>query len=192
MPIIDTIKGDLLDLFDADVFNIIAHGCNCQGNMGAGIAKQIATRYPIAALQDIVYEHSALMAMYDANPQGAKVRKLEFMGGSTSTVYLPKVANSGSDTSSPGHMRYIVNAYTQYYPGAPQSSEDRIALINKAFWSMNGEFRGCTIGIPLIGAGLAGGDWDAIKSTIDLATPDVDIVVVEWSRNVAEPTNSSN
>lgn len=43
-----TIKGNLLDLFDAGEFDTIIHGCNCQHDMGGGIAYQIAQRYPIA------------------------------------------------------------------------------------------------------------------------------------------------
>ena len=37
-------KGDLLTT-DAD---IIVHGCNCQGVMGSGVAKQIKEKFPNA------------------------------------------------------------------------------------------------------------------------------------------------
>lgn len=46
------IKGDLLALADQGEFDIIMHGCNCFNVMGAGIAKQIADRYPDAYLAD--------------------------------------------------------------------------------------------------------------------------------------------
>ena len=35
------------DLFDTD-HQIIAHGCNCRGGYGAGIAGQMAKKYPKA------------------------------------------------------------------------------------------------------------------------------------------------
>ncbi|WWS23940.1 hypothetical protein vBKpnAMK2_00291 [Klebsiella phage vB_Kpn_AM_K2] len=34
--------------------------------------------------------------------------------------------------------------------------------------------------IPKIGAGIAGGDWELIEKLINLATPDIDIMVVEY------------
>lgn len=40
------IKGDLLDFPDG--ISVILHGCNIHGVMGAGIAAQIAKRYPCA------------------------------------------------------------------------------------------------------------------------------------------------
>jgi O-acetyl-ADP-ribose deacetylase (regulator of RNase III) len=43
MPI-EFVAGDLFDnAFDAQAFG---HGCNCQGSMGAGIAKGFKRRYP--------------------------------------------------------------------------------------------------------------------------------------------------
>lgn len=47
-----TIKGDLLDLADQGEFDIVMHGCNCFNIMGAGIALQIAERWPDAKLAD--------------------------------------------------------------------------------------------------------------------------------------------
>lgn len=44
------IKGNLLD-FPAGI-NVLVHQANIEGNMGAGIAAQIAKRYPEAAVED--------------------------------------------------------------------------------------------------------------------------------------------
>ncbi len=41
-----TILGDLIDLALKGEFDVILHGCNCQGNMGKGIAKQIKEIFP--------------------------------------------------------------------------------------------------------------------------------------------------
>jgi O-acetyl-ADP-ribose deacetylase (regulator of RNase III) len=46
MPIVKEIKGDLLELFEKGEVRTIAHGANCFRIMGAGIAKQIADKYP--------------------------------------------------------------------------------------------------------------------------------------------------
>ena len=40
---IEFISGDLLNPIKEDA---IAHGCNCLGTMGAGIAKEIKNRWP--------------------------------------------------------------------------------------------------------------------------------------------------
>lgn len=42
------VKGDLLKLALQGQFDAIVHGCNCFNTMGAGIAKQIAHRWPQA------------------------------------------------------------------------------------------------------------------------------------------------
>jgi len=41
------IDGNLVKLAKAGKFDLIAHGCNCKKNMGAGIAKQIKAAFPL-------------------------------------------------------------------------------------------------------------------------------------------------
>lgn len=73
----------------------------------------------------------------------------------------------------------VVNAYTQYdYHGDNNVDYD---AIRKVFELINVEFFGKKIGIPKIGAGLAGGDWKRIEEIIDEVTPDVSIELVEYS-----------
>jgi O-acetyl-ADP-ribose deacetylase (regulator of RNase III) len=45
-------KGNLLTLAQEGEFDIIVHGCNCFCKMGSGIAKEIRTKYPLAASAD--------------------------------------------------------------------------------------------------------------------------------------------
>jgi len=44
------IKGNIIDL--APQFDVLIHGCNCFHKMGAGVAKDIATKYPQALTVD--------------------------------------------------------------------------------------------------------------------------------------------
>ena len=44
------VKGDLLQMGKDGTFDIILHGCNCFNTMGAGIAAQIATKFPDAKI----------------------------------------------------------------------------------------------------------------------------------------------
>ena len=52
MPIIKTVKGNLLQMFKDREFDVIVHGCNCFHIMGAGIAGQISKQYPQAYESD--------------------------------------------------------------------------------------------------------------------------------------------
>jgi len=45
-------KGDLLKMAEEGKFDVIVHGCNCFNTMGAGIARQIARRFPEAYAAD--------------------------------------------------------------------------------------------------------------------------------------------
>lgn len=45
-------RGDLVQMADQGQFDCIVHGCNCFRTMGAGIARQIAQKWPEAAEAD--------------------------------------------------------------------------------------------------------------------------------------------
>lgn len=57
------IKGDLLDMAENGDFDYIIHGCNCFNAMGAGIARQIADRYPNAQEVDNLTEKGEVMKL---------------------------------------------------------------------------------------------------------------------------------
>ena len=82
------VKGDLLTLFDAGQFDIIVHGCNCFHAMGAGIAGQIAKRYPQAPLMDRM------------NSEYGDIHKL-----------------SNYTIAHVGEGKQVVNLYSQFLPG---------------------------------------------------------------------------
>lgn len=152
MTIVTTIKGDLLDLFEKDCFDAIVHGCNCYHTMGAGVAGQIAAKYPQA------------FAMDKITPYGSKDKL-----GSWSYFNTP---HGG-----------IINAYTQHLPGKEIAAFLYIHIRN-IFTKLNesglANERGGYIGIPMIGSGIAGGNWNTIKGIIDEVTPKIDIIVVEY------------
>jgi O-acetyl-ADP-ribose deacetylase (regulator of RNase III) len=72
----------------------------------------------------------------------------------------------------------IINAYTQYHMGR----NGKYKFIQQAFKRINKDFAGKVVGIPLIGCGIAGLKWDAVKEIINTVTPDVDIIVVHYSK----------
>ena len=50
------IEGDLIKLAIEGEFDVIIHGCNCFGSMGAGIAKSIKNTFPEAYVADLKTE----------------------------------------------------------------------------------------------------------------------------------------
>jgi hypothetical protein len=42
-------KGNLLDLAEAGLFDVVVQGCNCFNTMGGGIAREIRERFPMCA-----------------------------------------------------------------------------------------------------------------------------------------------
>jgi len=67
----------------------------------------------------------------------------------------------------------IVNAYTQYNPYPPVDYD----AIKKVMNQISIDFKGKTICMPKIGAGLAGGDWQKISGIIDGIFHDIPINV---------------
>ena len=133
------VEGDLLKLAADGEFNVIIHGCNCQCQMGKGIALTIKNKYPEA---------------YEADCKTEKGSK-DKLG----TFSYAKVRGNGSEF-------IIVNAYTQYHWRGAGVKADYEA-IRKVMKKIKENFSGKKIGYPLIGAGLAGGDWERIKNIID-------------------------
>jgi len=76
----------------------------------------------------------------------------------------------------------ILNLYTQYKYTRHEVDVD-IDAIEQVFSLLNEEYGGMSLGIPLIGAGLAGGDWEEISEIIEDQTPDLDVFVYILPRN---------
>jgi len=144
------VKGNLLDMALNGDFDVIVHGCNCFCNFGAGIALQIAERFPEA------YERDKVTKIGDKTKLG--------------TITHCRIVRNGK-------LFRIVNAYTQYGTNASVIQCDYNALQN-AFELIAILFDGERIGYPKIGAGLAGGDWNIISEIIDKALEGQDHTLV--------------
>ena len=71
----------------------------------------------------------------------------------------------------------IINAYTQYH-GGPSFNIDAFINILK---QVNEDFEGCVIGVPLIGAGIGGGDWVEIQEAMLRYAPNIGWRVIVWN-----------
>jgi O-acetyl-ADP-ribose deacetylase (regulator of RNase III) len=148
-----TIKGDLIKLALEGKFDIIIHGCNCFCTMGAGIAKAIKAEFPEAFKADQVTE------------KGDKSK----LGSYTQAT-----------TSQNGHSITVINAYTQFNYRGKGIKADYDAIRN-VFKELKSEYSGKRFGLPLIGAGLAGGDWKVISEIISEELQGEDYTLVEFA-----------
>jgi len=110
--------------------------------------------------------------------------KREFLAAYTVDLTTKKGDRSklGTCTFAKTEDVIIVNAYTQYDYGRGGRRADYDAIRSCFKW-IKSEFSGLRIGIPFIGAGLAGGDWNIIKEIIDEEMVDEDITVVKYKNH---------
>lgn len=147
------LTGDLLVLAEQGQFDVIVHGCNCFCTMGAGIAKTIKAKFPEA---------------YQADLQTISGDR-----GKLGTYSQVKIQREGTEF-------VIVNAYTQFNWRGRGIKAD-YAAIEQVFKLIKSQFSGLCIAYPLIGAGLAGGDWTVISKIIDEALDGENHTVVKLS-----------
>jgi O-acetyl-ADP-ribose deacetylase (regulator of RNase III) len=130
-------RGDIIELADQGRFDILVHGCNCFHRMRAGVAKQVSNRWPGAARVDIKETSFADRAKLG-----------------TFTVHKAETR-----TRRP---ILILNLYTQFDYGYDGKVYVDYDAVSRGFKLINQTWRGVRIGIPLIGCGLAGGDWGEV------------------------------
>ncbi len=132
-----------------------AHGCNAQGVMGSGIAKQVKEQYPEAfSLYRKVYE------------------------GQANKLYLGQViASISNDVQEKKKSKIVIyNCVTQdKYGRDPTTRYVDYAAIETCMQFINEEFKSyynltrslTSVAMPMIGAGLGNGDWDIISKIIE-------------------------
>ncbi len=163
---INYIEGDLIRLAQRGNFDVIAHGCNCFCTMGAGLAPQMAKSFKCD--DSIKYPGESEMRKGDMN----KLGNIE-----TYAWYV-------FDEEGERKRLDVVNAYTQYKYGRNHADGDGSPFDYAAFTlcmrKMNYRFKGKHVGLPKIGAGLAGGDWNRIEKIIEQELRDCRITVVNY------------
>ena len=156
---INYINGDLLD-FPKGI-NRIAHSCNTQGIMGAGIALQIKNRYPNAYKADLSEYHAG-----------------DNILGSWSFAYTDATCSLG-----------VFNMYTQEKIGGARAVNYEAFYCALQFvaehieWLIKNDEE-ITLGIPHgISCGLAGGAWSVIESMIQdiLSKKSFDTYIVSYN-----------
>ena len=134
------VKGDLLQAPE----RCILHGCNAQGVMGSGVAKLIRAKWPSAYLA------------YKASEQHNGMR-------------LGVVTYAAQEDG-----KVIFNGVTQEFYGRDGKHYVDYAAIKEVIEAVNFyiEAQNCapdyrSVAMPMIGAGLGGGDWNIISKIIE-------------------------
>lgn len=166
----EEVDGDLIVLAKQGYFDVICHGVNCMCIMGAGIAPQMAAAFGCDKfpLEDAKYKG-------DINKLGQIDYKLN-----TSV----KLTKDGPDFG--GIHTYIVNTYTQYNYGRNHKDGDKIPFDYNAFTicmkKINHIFKGFHVGLPMIGCGLAGADWNIVQRIIKKELRHCDVTIVKYKK----------
>jgi O-acetyl-ADP-ribose deacetylase (regulator of RNase III) len=149
------ITGNLITLAENEEIDVLVHGCNTNKIMGAGIAKQIKTKWPKAHLMDL----------------NSKLSVEEKLNGQFTYVVIDA-------------KLIIVNAYIQERTALRYNEVVvNYDAMHKALSNVRREFSGLRFGFPQIGCGLAGGDWDGtVKPMIEKIFNNEDVTVVEFYR----------
>lgn len=153
------IKGDLIQLAKNGEFDIIIHGCNCFNTMGAGIAYQIAKHFPHAEDADM------RTVQGDMGKLGKYSYAIEFFDDGSGSLI-------------------VINAYTQYTMAKSKDDVavdyDAVRSVFKSIAELCAHSTNVRIGYPMIGAGLANGDWNVISSIIDEELDGLDHTLVVY------------
>jgi len=136
---------------DAEQFELIGHCCNCFCTMGSGIAPLIKHKFPEAYAVDC------------ATKKGDKLK----LGSISHTVDATPI---------------IINIYGQYgYWGRNEGKMDLdYNALRSGFKLIKQNFGGKRMGFPMLGAGLAGGDWSIIERIIEVELDGEDVTIVKY------------
>lgn len=162
------IEGDLIELALKGNFDVIAHGCNCQSVMGAGIALTMKSVFGCDQFE---------MENWGATP--TKLGNIDWQRFVVGEHRIWNLWDADFKLNEPELV--VVNAYTQIYPNAKTNPFDYEAF-TIICRKMNIVFKGLHIGLPTIGAGLAGGNWERIKEIIQKELKDCDVTIVIYKK----------
>ncbi len=170
MPIIKTVKGDLLNATEP----FVAHGVNCLGLMGAGVARSIAAKWPASELKYREYcfkfskKPSDLLGRSLATHEKQDNKVLfhlftqENYGTDSRKVNYGAIGRSFSELNN---TLKVMRDFDKHMEKETKGDPEQIGIP--------------VVAIPRIGAGLGGGDWALIEEIINGCTPDIAVVVYD-------------
>lgn len=156
------VDGDLILFAKKGEFEVIAHGCNCFCKMKRGLAYQMDKEFDCNSPQVYMKEHP--------RTEG-DVTKLGTIEGNYAAPIISCKSNGG--------FLKVVNMYTQYHysdKGKPFDYEAFTSCLRH----LNTDYAGKTIGLPRIGTGLAGAEWEIVREIIKEELKDCYVTIVTF------------
>jgi len=132
-----------------DATGIIVHGCNSHGVMGSGVALQISNKWPS------VYETYYRRYLSEGLPLGS----IDYTPVSTDVLVVNVITQKDYGRASKLYVSY-------------DAIEASFIRINDLMMDHMQYKIPKVVNFPLIGCGLANGDWDIVSKIIDGALDD--------------------
>lgn len=191
------IDGNLIELALNGEFDVISHGCNCFCTMRSGIAPQMAEsfgcdKFPLELTEYMEYPDDDGAPPYlvkttnmgDINKLGQIDYKLRYVW-TNHPIGRPYAMGHKTVGQADVFDLIVVNSYTQFKYGKKNHSDGvenpvDYEAITMCMRKMNHVFKGKRIGLPLIGCGLAGGDWNIVKGIFQKEFVNCDLTVVHY------------
>lgn len=139
------LPGNLITMALNNKFDVIGHGVNCHNAQSNGLAPQMVKTFQT---DQFPLEGKEVLPAY-------KLGKIDYKRKNTNILL------EGTTDGSCYQLR-VVNMYTQFLPGADFSPAAFINTLHR----LGETFKGLHIGLPQIGCGIGGGDWEEVKSWI--------------------------
>lgn len=146
------------NIFDHIKTGMIVHGCNAQGVMGSGVAREVKARYPEA------------FDIYRAHCEQYGIGSKELPGT------IPTWVNTKGMIDAKQNL-LIVNAITQHRYGTDNYRYVSYRAVQECFdaiYVLAKELGVEQVHFPAIGSGLGGGDWAIISTIIKDSLQDID------------------
>lgn len=149
---IKIVEGNILNASE----NIIGHQVNCQGVMGAGLAKQIRKKYP-----EVFHNYSELVS--NSKNKSDLLGKMQLV--------------------TCGENKWVANIFGQYSYGRENINyTSYIALEDAMIYLRDFAIKhDLTVALPYgIGCGLAGGNWEVVEGMIETAFNDYEVTLYNF------------
>jgi len=162
------IDGDIVELSRRGMFEVILQNCNCFCIQGKGLAPIMNRHFNTLSFKMEAQKYKGSM-----NKLGTiDYEHLYLEDGKNWTKYPDEMGEWVT------HTMYVVNAYAQYKLGKSLDYEALTLCLRK----INHTFKGKKIGVPKIGAGISGGNWEKIRTIIEKELVDLQVIIINYKR----------
>lgn len=161
------VEGNIISALQAGDIDIFAHGVNCMGGFGSGLAAQIAKTMP------------------EVRTKYLQKHEFEGWGLGQTQLVTQNIVDPKSNVAPA--LRRVLNCATQKSYGRkplsmPHGMYCNYGAIHEAMYEYHGMCRDANWipGLPLIGCGLAGGDWNVVEKIIENIFDDMTVIVYKY------------